>query len=108
MDDIPTLALSTQGAQRRQRRRLLALPRPKPPAVRDQALAGEAEAVVGTAFGVGLALFDDDFPLVMMQPGFVFDVPAQRLEKRRYEVDTRLRFLSSPSRGSDACQRRTF
>src|SRR3989442_12401005 len=38
----PHAGLSTQRAQHRQRRRLLALLRPKPPAVRGQALAGVA------------------------------------------------------------------
>src|SRR2546427_1614842 len=51
----------------------------------------EAEAVVRTAFGVGLALFDDDFPLMVRQPGFVLDVPAQRLEERGNEIHARLR-----------------
>src|SRR5207245_669347 len=54
-------------------------------------LAAETEAVIRTAFGVGFAFFDDDFPFVMRQPGFVFEVPAERLEERRDEVHARLR-----------------
>jgi hypothetical protein len=40
--NIPMLASRLNGAQHRQRRRRLALLRPKPPAVRGQALAGVA------------------------------------------------------------------
>ncbi len=53
-------------------------------------LAAQAEVVVGAPFS--FTSLDDYFPLAVRQGSLVLDVPAQRLEERRNEVNPRLGF----------------